>query len=72
MSAQDFTDEAPTQKEELGMTVTLDSETHPKVQIEFYRYDGEYCLAVVDGAPFALVARSAVVDLIEAVNTIVL
>lgn len=72
MSAQDFTDEAPTQKEELGMTVTLDSETHPKVQIEFYRYDGEHCLAVVDGAPFALVARSAVVDLIEAVNTIVL
>lgn len=72
VSAQDFTDEAPTQKEELGMTVTLDSETHPKVQIEFYRYDGEHCLAVVDGTPFALVARSAVVDLIEAINTIVL
>ena len=72
VSARDFTDEAPTQKEELGMTVTLDSETHPKVQIEFYRYDGEHCLAVVDGTPFALVARSAVVDLIEAINTIVL
>ena len=55
------------------VTVTVEyTEAHPKVQIEFYRYDGEHCLAVVDGAPFALVARSAVVDLIEAVNTIVL
>ncbi len=72
VSADEFTDESPSQKEELGMTVTLDSEAHPKVQIEFYRYDGEHCLAVVDGAPFALVPRSAVVDLIEAVNAIVL
>ena len=72
VSADEFTDESPSQKEELGMTVTLDSETHPKVQIEFYRYDGEHCLAVVDGTPFALVPRSDVVDLIEAVNTIVL
>lgn len=72
VNADEFTDESPSQKEELGMTVTLDSETHPKVQIEFYRYDGEHCLAVVDGTPFALVPRSDVVDLIEAVNTIVL
>ena len=72
VNADEFTDESPSQKEELGMTVTLDSETHPKVQIEFYRYDGEHCLAVVDGTPFALVPRSAVVDLIEAVNAIVL
>lgn len=51
VNADEFTDESPSQKEELGMTVTLDSETHPKVQIEFYRYDGEHCLAVVDGTP---------------------
>lgn len=72
VNADDFTSESPSQKEELGMTVTLESEAHPTVQLEFYRYDGEHCLAVVDGAPFALVARSAVVDLIEAVNAIVL
>lgn len=72
VNADDFTAESPSQKEELGMTVTLDSEAHPTVQLEFYRYDGEHCLAVVDGTPFALVARSAVVDLIEAVNAIVL
>lgn len=72
VNANDFTDESPTQKEELGMTVNLDNEAHPKVQLEFYRYDGESCLAMVDGAPFALVPRAEVVDLIEAINAIVL
>ena len=37
-----------------------------------YRYDGSYCLAVVDGEPFALVERSAAMDLVESVNAIVL
>lgn len=72
VNADSFTDESPAQKEEIGITVHLDNEAHPTVQLEFYRYDGEHCLAVVDGTPFALVARSEVVDLIEAVNTIVL
>ena len=40
--------------------------------MEFYRYDGNYCLAVVDGEPVSLVERSDVVDLVEAVNTIIL
>lgn len=70
--ALSFTDEQPTQKEEIGLTVYLDNEAHPKVQIELYRYDGEQCLAVVDGQPVSLVSRSAVVDLIEAINAIVL
>lgn len=30
------------------MTVHLDNEDHPKVEIELYRYDGEDGLAVVD------------------------
>lgn len=42
------------------------------MDIELYRHDGEDCLAVVDGETFALVPRSDVVDLIEAVNAIVL
>ena len=41
-------------------------------QIEFYRYDGNDCLAVVDGEAVSLVERSYVVDLVEAVNAIVL
>ena len=37
-----------------------------------YRYDGTNCIAVVDGEPVSLVSRSLVVDLVEAVNSIVL
>ena len=40
--------------------------------MELYRWDGEHCLAVVDGEPVSLVARSGAVDLIEAVQAIVL
>lgn len=72
LSAASFTDEAPDQKEEISLTVHLDNEAHPTVQITLYRYDGEQCLAVIDGTPVSLIPRSSVVDLIEAVNAIVL
>ncbi len=72
LSASSFTDEAPTGKEEISLTVHLDHESFPTVEIGLYRYDGEWCLAVVDGEPVSLVSRSSVVDLIEAVNAIVL
>lgn len=72
LTATEFTDETPAQKEEISLTVSLDNETFPQVVIRLYRYDGETCLAVVDGSPVCLVERSAVVDLIEAVNAIVL
>ena len=70
--SSDFLSDDPTGKEEIRLTVHLDNENHPKVDIELYRHDGEDCLAVVDGETFALVPRSDVVDLIEAVNAIVL
>ena len=70
--ADGFTDEEPSQKQEVALTVHLNNENFPEVRIEFYRYDGERCLAVVDGKPLAFVARSSVVDLMEAVNGIVL
>lgn len=72
LTADSFTQEEPTQKEEIALTVYLDSEVHPSVQIQLYRYDGENCLAIIDGEPVSLIPRSAVVDLIEAVNAIVL
>ena len=43
-----------------------------EIQIKLYRYDGEHCIAVVDGESICLVRRAAVVDLIEAVHSIVL
>ena len=64
--------EQPSQQEEIGLTVYLDNENHPEVQIKLYRYDGSHCLAVVDGAPVSLVTRTSAVDLIEAVHAIVL
>lgn len=71
LTADSFTQEEPTQKEEIALTVYLDSEVHPK-RADPAHYDGENCLAVIDGEPVSLIPRSAVVDLIEAVNAIVL
>ena len=72
LSASEFTEEEPTDKEEISLTLQIDSENQPETEIELYRYDGNMCIAVVDGEPVSLVNRSHVVDLIEAVNAIVL
>ena len=62
----------PIQIIEIRLTLHLDSEAYPQTELVFYRYDGDSCLAVADGSSWALVPREAVVDLIEAVNAIVL
>ena len=72
LTADEFTNEQPSQKEEIGLTIHLGNENFPQVQIKLYRYDGSRCLAAVDGESVSLVERKAVVDLIEAVHAIVL
>lgn len=72
LKVKTFSDKTPKQKEEISLTLYLDNENFPKVQIQLYHYDGEDCIAVVDGETIALVERTCVVDLIEAVNHIVL
>lgn len=72
LTADSFTQESPSGKEEIALTLTLDREGDPTVTIAFYRYDGTYCLAEIDGEPVSLVERSLVVDLMEAVNALVL
>lgn len=72
LAADEFTDERPTEREEISLTVHLDSESFPQIEIKLYRYDGSRCLAVVDGESVSLVDRTAVVNLIEAVHAIVL
>lgn len=72
LTAATFTAEQPSGKEELQLTVTLDNENVSSVEIAIYRYDGSFCLVTVDGTPTALVSRSAAMDLVEAVNAIVL
>lgn len=72
LKAESFTDEEPVQKEEISLTLYLENDNYPEVRIQLYRYDGKDCIAVVNGEPTALVARASVVDLMEAVNSIVL
>lgn len=72
LSTAEFTEEKPSDKEEISLTLQIDNENQPEVKIELYRYDGSQCLAVVDGEPVSLVDRSRVVDLIESVNAVVL
>lgn len=72
LSADTFTDETPTEKEEIRLTLYLENENFPQVEIVLYRYDGTSCLAVLDGESVSLVSRSAVMDLVETVQAIVL
>lgn len=72
LTATEFKNEEIGDKEELSMTLHLNDENYPTVHIGLYRRDGDSCMAVVDGEPTALVTRSKVVDLVEAVNAIVL
>ncbi len=72
LTADSFTEEEATGQEEISLTLHLSLEGEPTVSIQFCRYDGAYCLAVVDGQPTALVSRSQVVDLQEAVYAVAL
>lgn len=72
LTADEFTTEKPSGKEEIGLTVSLDREDDGEIQIQLYRYDGEHCIAAVNGESVCLVKRTAVVNLIEAVHAIVL
>lgn len=72
ITADSFTEETPSGKEEISLTVYLDNENYPQVSLAFYRYDGELCIAEVDGEPVAFVKRADVVALTEAVYGIVL
>lgn len=72
LTAEAFTEEAPADQLEISLTLDLNDEDVPKVRIQLYRYDGASCLAVLDGEPAALVAREDVVDLMEAVRTLLL
>lgn len=72
LTASSFTDQEPTGGEEVELTLYLTDDNFPSVKITLYRQDGTYCLAQVDGASMCLVERSAVVNLVEAINGIVL
>lgn len=72
LTADSFTQEAATGQEEISLTLHLDNENFPTVTIQITRYNGELCLASVDGESVCLVSRADAMDLVEAVQTIVL
>jgi len=71
-STDSFTIDGSAGKEEISLTVYLDNEAYPTVKIQLFRYDGTKCLAKVDGQTLALIDRSDVVALVEAVHAIIL
>lgn len=72
LTADSFTEEMPTGKEEICLTISIENENFSEVTVALYRYDGSFCIAMVDEEPVCLVERSLVVDLIESINAIVL
>ena len=72
LTADSFTDQSPTGKEELRFTFTSSRESVGSMEVALYRQDGSFCLAQVDGESVSLIPRDQVVDLIEAINAIVL
>lgn len=72
LTAEDFTEEPPTQKQEVALTIHLANETFPEVELGLYRYDGDNCIATLDGQTVCLIGRVYVVDLQEAINRIVM
>ncbi|MCI8505524.1 MAG: DUF4340 domain-containing protein [Lachnospiraceae bacterium] len=72
LKATEFTEDKIYDKEEISLTLYLNDDNFKMIHIGLYRQDGNDCLAVVDGEPTAFVARSEVVDLVEAVNAIIL
>ena len=72
MSATEFTEGTPDGQEEISVTVHLDNEAFPTFTLTLYRHNGTTCLASVNGEAIAFVSRSQAVDLIEAINEIIL
>lgn len=72
MDAQEFTADPAQGQEEIRLVLTLDSEDFPTFTLTLYRHNGTTCLATIDGTPTAYVTRTQTVDLIEAINQIIL
>lgn len=72
LSASSFTTDTTSNQKEVSITLNLNNENYPTVKIDLYRYDGTSCVAYVDEAPLAYVKRSDAVNIIEAINKIVL
>lgn len=62
----------PERSEEIRFLFRQDHKTYPEVELVFYQYDSQTCLVTLNGNSTVFVARSQVVELVEAVNQLVL
>ena len=70
-----FPDEEPklnNNKEEMSITFHRNTDKYSTVELDFYQYDGSYCISVLNGKEMNYTDRSSVVNLKEAVNSVVL
>ena len=72
LSLTDLDEDVSGDEEEISVTVYVSNGNYSSVSFTLYRYDGTCCAAEVDGDAAGLVLRSDAVDLIEAVNSIIL
>lgn len=59
-------------KSELKFTFHRNLANYATVEVEFYQYDGSYCISALNGENLNYTDRSSVVSLKEAVNSIIL
>ena len=59
-------------KEELSITFHRNTEDYSTVELVFYQYNGSYCISVLNGDEMNYTDRSSVVDLKEAINSVIL
>lgn len=59
-------------KSELKLTFHRNTDEYRKVELEFYQYDGSYCISVLNGEEMNYTDRSSVVDLKEEINSVIL
>ena len=68
-------EESPTlsgNQEELSLTFHRNTESYATVELVFYQYDGSWCIAQLNEDTLNYTERSAVVDLKEAINSVIL
>ncbi|MBM6948214.1 DUF4340 domain-containing protein [Mordavella massiliensis] len=59
-------------KSELKLTFHRNTDRYDTVELEFYQYDGSYCISVLDGEEMHYTNRSSVVDLKEKISAAIL
>lgn len=72
LTATEFTSDSSDGKEEIAIIFHLDDANFPEVEIQLLRQNATNCMAIIDGVPTSLVLRSAVMELTESVNAIIL